>query len=792
MEPPQSQESWAEQIHRRGLWQITAGYVAAGWALIEVVDVLVGRSILPEAVFNGVLMLLALGFPMVLATAYVQTARSATSIRLRDVPGIPTVIVPLLTWRNALVCGVMAFALLGVVTASHLLLNAAGIANDADAAIDPGRIAVFPFEVRGSPDLDYLGEGIVDLLSAKLDGAGSLAAVDPRAVIAGVSGGDVNPEDPAETGRFAASLRASRFVTGELLEASGRVRLTAYLHETNAPESARPATVEGEADSVLTMLDSLVAQLLAEVVGEEGGRLQSVATLTSNSLDATKEYLRGEQFLRAGQYRRAADAYDQATALDSRFALAHYRRSIAADWTDAPDIRTSAEHASLYADRLPPRERQILEALRLRRNGRIGDAQQAFRARLHADPDDLEALVQYGELLFHDVGRRGGSIMESIVPFRRAAELEPSNVIAHAHLARLYALADSIERFEETSALIHHIAPETERSAEVAALEASLLGDTALAHNLKMQLRTKPWYVHFLAASAGLLWARNPWLANELLSGRPPSEELLELQAVNAQLVRGRWADARGLLATPALQLDPGWNLFEAFLYTTESLSGDEERLTALAETLASVTGEEMLRHAWVPPYEDITPRFAEYERDFFRANLLIRLNRIAEARSLLTRMTAQDDFTGLGTIKQDAELALEAELRLASGDRTGALAALRSMRLEVPQAMVVRPLSDQPRARFLRAELEMEAGNLEIARAFLLGLDEQASLWATFVRPRIYERLGKIAEEAGNLEEAIAHYTRFIEFLADCDGELVAIREDVEARRNALVRSSG
>jgi serine/threonine-protein kinase len=49
------------------------------------------------------------------------------------------------------------------------------------------RFAVLPFSVRGSPQLAYLGEGIVDLLSRNLDGVDGLKAVDPGTVLSALT-----------------------------------------------------------------------------------------------------------------------------------------------------------------------------------------------------------------------------------------------------------------------------------------------------------------------------------------------------------------------------------------------------------------------------------------------------------------------------------------------------------------------------------------------------------------------------------------------------------------------------
>ena len=73
-------------------------------------------------------------------------------------------------------------------------------------------VAVMPFEIRGGEDLIYLREGLVNLLSTKLDGAGALRTVDPRALISFISNRfpeGVDPQSAREVARhFGARRRA--------------------------------------------------------------------------------------------------------------------------------------------------------------------------------------------------------------------------------------------------------------------------------------------------------------------------------------------------------------------------------------------------------------------------------------------------------------------------------------------------------------------------------------------------------------------------------------------------------
>jgi serine/threonine protein kinase len=206
--------------------------------------------------------------------------------------------------RKPIVLGSAALALL---VAAVLYVAMSPGSSEPGAFSSTDVIAVVPFTVRGSSDLAYLGEGIVDLLSAKLDGAGTLTAVNPRVVISLVSGEGVDVSDPAAGRRLAQRLGAGLYVTGDLLELAGRITLTAYLHDTRQADSpVQQATIEGSTEELFEVIDGLVTDLLAGSMSGPVDRLLKLATVTSASLPATKEYLQGERLLRDGLYREAA------------------------------------------------------------------------------------------------------------------------------------------------------------------------------------------------------------------------------------------------------------------------------------------------------------------------------------------------------------------------------------------------------------------------------------------------------------------------------------------------------
>jgi tetratricopeptide (TPR) repeat protein len=420
------------------------------------------------------------------------------------------------------------------------------------------------------------------------------------------------------------------------------------------------------------------------------------------------------------------------------------------------------------------------------------EAEQALRTQLHVYPDDVEALVQLGEALFHDHQRSGRSIMESMMPFERALQLEPGNLIAMIHLARLYALSGSTEKLAETTRVLTEIAPDSERAREVQALYAHVLGDTALKRTVAEQILGKPWYYRIYNAIGVDRFARDARTAERIVAARESDEPLLLAQIPVVLIEQGKLGEALAFFDQPRLRDVPAWNLYEASVLTSGLVSADPDRLARLGARLETMDPNELLASLWLPPYEDITPEFAAYMRDYYRALILVHLGRVPEAQELLDQMIERDDFVGLGTVKPDAERILDSEILLQAGNRRQALEVLRSVEYQVPHAITVVPMPDQPRSRMLRSELEEEYGDLATAEGYLVGLDESWSPWDGMYRSSVYRMLGAIAEADGRPRDAILNYNRLLELWRDADEELIPLRNEIEARRNELVRITG
>ena len=131
----------AREIHRRSVWQVFGLYVLFSWAIHRLVVTATEAAGLPTWTPGMALSLLAIGLPVVLATAVVQGG--LPGLRIVDVadpnelPGLtpdevhvipaPPYVLRFFTWRNATLGGVMAGTLLVGSVAAYLTMWGLGI-----------------------------------------------------------------------------------------------------------------------------------------------------------------------------------------------------------------------------------------------------------------------------------------------------------------------------------------------------------------------------------------------------------------------------------------------------------------------------------------------------------------------------------------------------------------------------------------------------------------------------------------------------------------------------------------
>ncbi len=289
-------------------------------------------------------------------------------------------------------------------------------------------LAVLPFAVHGGKSLDFLAQGMVDLLSRNLDGTGDLRSVNGATVLAAAHADGSGVADLEEGRRLARRLGAGLYVLGSVSAIGNQVRIDASLYDGGPAQPAMlsQASVSGDTTQLFELVDRLAGNLMVGRRHGVGSRLLQTAATTTRSLPALKAYLDAEQHLRSGAFDSALAGFQSAVQLDSTFALAYYRLAVAAAWSRRTAlIRPNTARAVQLADRLSARDQRLLASFAALAAGKPDEAEQGYRAVLQDYPDDLEAQWQLATVLNVYNPLRGRPIAESGPVFDGVVKLDP-------------------------------------------------------------------------------------------------------------------------------------------------------------------------------------------------------------------------------------------------------------------------------------------------------------------------------------------------------------------------------
>ncbi len=321
-------------------------------------------------------------------------------------------------------------------------------------ALDPNIIAVTPFDVLGG-GLDTWREGLVDMLSASLDGAGPLKAVSPSAVIKDWSG----RTEPRAAAELARRLGAGLVVYGRLVAAGAdSARVAATLYDASLRQIIAEFGFRDVADRVDRLADSVALGIMTELSRRRALGAWRLASLGSASPAALKEFLQGEQHYRRFELDSAQQHYERSIELDTTFALAYNRLAYTLGWSLRGDPAVSASflRAGELNHGLARRESLLIAADSLSGALRAfsGDSAswsmwlrelRTVEMAAREYPLDPQVWYQLGETRYHRGPEVGVTSEEARDAFARAVRLDSAFVPAYRHLVELTLRLDGPE-----------------------------------------------------------------------------------------------------------------------------------------------------------------------------------------------------------------------------------------------------------------------------------------------------------------------------------------------------------
>ena len=309
---------------------------------------------------------------------------------------------------------------------------------------------VVPFDnLANNADIEWLRSASVNLLYLDMSRWRDIRVVDDERVA------DLIREVPEASGStkslslnaglaVAKRAGAGRLVMGDVLKLGNRTAVTAKVFDVKTGQRVRSIREETSlADSVISIFPKL-AQKVLNVAPPQGANLGALGT---TRVDAYQEYIAGVEALNKFELKDARRRLERAIALDSAFALAHYKLSIVGGWDQLQGggQKEHAEAAARLAGGLPPRERGLINGQLASVHGEWTRACEFYSGLLSSDSTDIEARYGVGECKFHDLRvdplggdtskmRFRGNYNASIRAFQRVLELDPEYHLAYQHI----------------------------------------------------------------------------------------------------------------------------------------------------------------------------------------------------------------------------------------------------------------------------------------------------------------------------------------------------------------------
>ncbi len=772
---------WAT-VRRARLIRVIVVYLGASFAVTEAVDIFTEQGGLPGWVVSAAIVLLLLGLPIIIATALVQSAPSPpppppetapaagdtsdyesfaradavgpTSAEPAAVSQVSTTAKHWLTWRKAILGGVLAFALLGVATTGYMVMRVMGI-GPVGSLVAAGvleareRIVLATFENK-TPD-SLLAEVVTEAFRIDLSQSPVVTVAEPGWVAGVLERMEMEPGTPLDVdlAREVATREGLRAViAGEIGAAGESYVLSARIISAESGESfAAFRETARNSGTIVAALDRL-SKKLRERAGESLKTIRANPPLdqvTTASLDALQKFTQARRAIYTlGDEARAIQLFEEALMLDSTFAEAW--GELATIYANRDEQRALVVEAVTklyqYRDRLTDRERyNAIGSYHLVVTGDLEKAIAAYRTLLESHPDDDDALHQMALLLGE---LRDFAQAEEL--YSRSIELDSSFAITFSTLMGAQVAQDKFAEAETTLVRMKEQVAGHPLVEEASSSLASSRGDYAVAETHISELRES---------------------RHESLHWRARTSEWLARLAS----VRGRLAEAEGHFADAMAAQEerglPSQYLFHAF----ESALLDVTIRDAPAQGLRKMESA-LGRH----PLESLEPLDRPY---LFLAWVYAAAAAPERARELLAEYGGEVD-PGLRSREETVlEHGARGALARAEGRYDDAIAEFRAWDADEPCTMCA--LADLARAYDSAGQADSA---IVIYERFVTSpWFYRIRLDAHYLAP-VFERLGTLYEERGDAEQAIYYYGRLVELWTDADPEL---QPRVDAARRAM-----
>ncbi len=281
----------------------------------------------------------------------------------------------------------------------------------AETSSEKPTVAVLYFDnLTGDAEQDWLRTGLTDMLVTDLSQITAIKMVGTDRIYSILKDLDMleNPVTSAEVVRqVAVRAGAQTVLLGSFAKAGDTLRINVKVQDATSGEILSTERVDGPGgDNIFNLVDELSDGVRQHFdVGGEAIPVYSdrmLMNVTTTSVEAYRYYAEGIHLGDQGKDEEAIPLLEKAVEIDPTFAMA--LRKLAVSLSNQGRLAESDDYAQKAvdnADRLPPRERYLVEAFLYQKSpSNMVPALQAYKSLLELEPDYDGALnnlgLQYG------------------------------------------------------------------------------------------------------------------------------------------------------------------------------------------------------------------------------------------------------------------------------------------------------------------------------------------------------------------------------------------------------------
>jgi tetratricopeptide (TPR) repeat protein/tRNA A-37 threonylcarbamoyl transferase component Bud32 len=710
---------------------------------------------LPDWVFPGALLVMGLGLPVILFTAFVQkaTRRALTATPTLTPGGSPvaqgtmaTIAVkaaPHMSWRRTALGGAMAVGAFVLLVGGWMLMRALGI-GPAASLMASGKLSerdrVILTEFRGPPTDTLLGPTVTEAFRTDLAQSQSLSVLPVTAVREALQRMQrpIGTRVDYELAREIASREGIKAVVdGEVVTLGGAYVLSARLiaAQTGNELASFRETADNAADIIPAI--SRLSKKLRERTGESLKAIQNARSLervTTPSLQALQKYVAGVRTIEEeGDWNRGRSLIEEAISLDTGFAMAY--RKLAAELNNRfyprPLVTATIQKAYDHRDRLSEAERYLTIAGYYHWGPKPDRSRiiSAYESLLEIDPNNVAALNNLAVQMFD---RRDFARAEELA--KRAIALQSAAVFFNNALWSQMAQG-KMDEAEQTLQAYRAALPRNPFVAMVTAMLHWARGDyraaEAVADSLRRARINEPSVVQNTDFWLGMLASTQGRLGDARRRFESSTDAQLAMGVRVAQLQKVLdevWLDAwfRGNIARAKARLEEGMASFDL-----DSLQPIERPFDRLVELNAMVGNVAKARDM-----------LAAFDR------------RRADAELLEDELTRHAMLGHIALAEQRYDEAIK-EYTAANADRCGVC-----FNPEIARAYDLAGRTDSALA-VLERYIQTSTNPLDRS------IEDGGSLAGS------HKRLAELYDAKGDREKALSHYSRFIELWKSADPDL-------------------